>query len=450
MLHSWKQTLARYQDRRLLWIFLMGCSSGFPFLLTGSLFTGWLTDAGIARAEVGLLGSVAMVYAINFLWAPLVDRVRLPLLGRLGQRRSWILLTQILMLAFTLLLARVEPDAELLLAAAFAFAIAASSATQDIAVDAFRIDQFAPHEKSFLPPAAAVGIMGWWTGYSWPGYLAFSQADQIGWNNVYLLMAGVILLLMLFTLLVREPVSAREQLQASAERHYQHELHSRRWVTWLTVTVLEPFAEFFRKNGIKIALTLLLFIFLFKIGEAFLGRMSVRFYREIGFSNEQVGEYTKLFGWFLTVSFTLLGSLFNTRFGVVKGLLLGGSAMAASNLMFALLASAGPVEWLLLLTLLIDNFTTAFSTVAFVSFLTLLTGRAFSATQYALLASLGNLGRTTLAGLSGYTVDWLGSWERFFVVTALMVLPSLCMLWLLRDRFNGISQGDTSSENNKR
>ncbi len=449
MLHAWTETFARYRDIRLLWIFLMGCSSGFPFLLTGSVLSGWLTDAGIARAEVGLLGSVATVYAINFLWAPLVDRVHLPLLGRLGQRRSWILATQLMMLLFTLLLATVNPNSHLLMAGLFAFGIAASSATQDIAVDAFRIDQFAPHEKASLPPAAAVAIIGWWTGYSWPGYLAFSQADQLGWNNIYLLMAGVIILLMLFTLLVREPVTAREQLQAQAERQYQRELRDGRWLTWFAVTVIEPFAEFFRKNGIRVALMLMLFIFLFKIGEAFLGRMSVVFYKEIGFSNEQIGEYTKLFGWFITVSFTLLGSAFNTRFGVVKGLLLGGSAMAASNLMFAVIAATGPVEWLLLLTLVVDNFTTAFSTVAFVSFLTLLTGRAFSATQYALLASLGNLSRTTLAGLSGYTVDWLGSWERFFIVTALMVLPSLLMLWLLRDRFNGISQAASSDDNHK-
>jgi PAT family beta-lactamase induction signal transducer AmpG len=442
MLQAWKDTFARYRDIRLLWIFLMGCSSGFPFLLTGSILSGWLTDAGIARAQVGLLGSVATVYAINFLWAPLVDRVHLPLLGRLGQRRSWILATQAMMLLFTLLLATVDPHSHLLLAGVFAFGIAASSATQDIAVDAFRIDQFAPHEKASLPPAAAIAIIGWWTGYSWPGYLAFAQADTLGWNAVYLLMAGVIVLLMLFTLLVREPPSSRDQLQARAEREYQRELDGRHWLVWFAVTVVEPFAEFFRKNGVRVALMLMLFIFLFKIGEAFLGRMSVVFYKEVGFSNDQIGEYTKLFGWFITVSFTLLGSAFNTHFGVVKGLLLGGSAMAASNLMFAVIAAAGPVEWLLLLTLVVDNFTTAFSTVAFVSFLTLLTGRAFSATQYALLASLGNLSRTTLAGLSGYTVDWLGSWERFFVVTALMVLPSLIMLWLLRERFNGLSEQD--------
>jgi len=439
MPNSWIETLARYRDIRLLWIFLMGCSSGFPFVLIGSSLSGWLADAGISRADIGLLGTVATVYAINFLWAPLVDRIRLPLIGRLGQRRSWILTTQLLMLLFVLLIATVDPASNLILVGALALGIAASSATQDVAIDAFRIDQFSPQEKEKMPPAAAMAIIGWWTGYSWPGYLAFVQADRIGWNGVYLLMAGVILLLMLFTLLVREPVTQRDRLQEEADLRYQQELQGSRLIAWLMVTVVEPFAEFFRKNGIKVALMLMLFIFLFKVGEAFLGRMSIVFYKEVGFSNEQIGEYTKMFGWFVTVSFTLLGSAFNTRFGIVRGLLLGGVAMASSNLMFAVIAAAGPIEWLLVLTLVVDNFTTAFSTVAFVSFLTLLTGRAFSATQYALLASLGNLSRTTLAGLSGYSVDWLGSWERFFVVTALMVLPSLMMLWALRHRFDSIA-----------
>ena len=415
----------------------MGCSSGFPFVLIGSNFSGWLTDAGISRAQVGLMGSVATVYAVNFLWAPLIDRVRIPVLGsRLGQRRSWILSMQVFMLLLVLAITQVDPAMGLWLPGVIALGIAICSATQDIAVDAYRIDQFAVDEQAFLPPAAALAIIGWWTGYSLPGYVAFSNADGLGWNQVYGLMAVVLVVLIGATLIVREPKSDRAVLQEEAAGRYAK---SSAVKAWLLVTLVEPFADFFRKNGVRVALTLMLFIFLFKIGEAFLGRMSIVFYKEVGFSNQQIAEYTKLFGWLITIVFTLLGSLFNTHYGVVKGLLIGGSAMAASNLMFALIASVGPVEWLLVLTLIVDNFTTAFSTVAFVSFLTALTGRAFSATQYALLASLGNLSRTTLAGLSGFTVDWLGSWERFFVVTALMVLPSLFMLYCLRDRFTHLS-----------
>lgn len=202
--------------------------------------------------------------------------------------------------------------------------------------------------------------------------------------------------------------------------------------------MLEPFYDFFKRNGVQVAITLLLFVFLFKIGEAFLGRMSITFYKEIGFSNEQIGHYSKLIGWGATIFFTLVGSVFNVKFGIVRGLMIGGVAMAASNLMFAWIAQTGPSETLFLATIIVDNFTTAFSTVAFVSFLTLLTGQAFSATQYALLASLGNFSRTTLASFSGELVDYLNDWSTFFILTALMVIPSLIMLYSLRHFFTDL------------
>jgi PAT family beta-lactamase induction signal transducer AmpG len=196
--------------------------------------------------------------------------------------------------------------------------------------------------------------------------------------------------------------------------------------------VVEPFAEFFRRNGMTLALLLISFVFVFKLGEAFLGRMSIQFYREVGFSNEQIAEYSKLIGWGATLAFTLLGSLLNVRFGVIKGLVLGGITMAASNLMFAWIAQAGPDENLLLWTILLDNFTTAFSIVAFVAFLTSFTGVAFSASQYALLASIGNFGRTTVASLGGSMVDMLGgNWSLFFLITSLMVIPGLLLLWAI-------------------
>jgi PAT family beta-lactamase induction signal transducer AmpG len=334
----------------------------------------------------------------------------------------------------------IEPSKQLFITGLLALTIATASATQDIAIDAFRIDQFKEDEKQFYPAAAAVGIIGWWTGYSWPGFIAFNSANQIGWQNVYWVMAAVLVLLMVFTLFVQEPAGdKREQLQQSAANHYGQNASLSRW---LATTFIEPFRDFFDRNGTRVALTLMLFIFLFKIGEAFLGRMSIVFYKEIGFSNEQIAQYTKLFGWFITITFTLLGSMVNSRFGVFKGLMIGGIAMAASNMMFAWIASVGPQEWLLLLTLIVDNFTTAFSTVAFVAFLTALTGRAFSATQYAMLASLGNLSRTTFASTSGYLIDYLGSWERFFIATTLMVIPSLIMLWMLRHRFTEPQQAD--------
>ncbi|EEX65998.1 AmpG family muropeptide MFS transporter [Vibrio metoecus] len=414
---------------------MLGCASGFPWVLIGSNMTGWLKDAGLSRTAIGYFGSIFTVYAINFLWAPLIDRVKLPILhSMLGQRRSWIFFCQCIILIGTLLIAGINPANNLILTSMFALGIAIASATQDVAIDAFRIDSFSKSESNKLPQASAMAVIGWSTGYSLPGYFAFVNADSMGWNGVYYIMAAVVGLLMLFTLLVGEPHTQRDHLQQLAEERHQ-QIVSNRILRWLTVTVFEPFIDFFRRNGFRVALTLLLFVFLFKIGEAFLGRMSIAFYKEIGFSNEQIGYYSKLLGWGITILFTLLGSLVNIKFGIVRGLMIGGIAMASSNLMFAWIAKVGPNEHLFLATLVVDNFTSAFSTVAFVSFLTLMTGQAFSATQYALLASLGNLGRTTIASFSGELADYLNDWSLFFILTAVMVIPSLIMLYSLRHDF---------------
>ncbi|MFV0450274.1 MAG: AmpG family muropeptide MFS transporter [Vibrio sp.] len=435
---TWLATIRSYFDKRLLWVLMLGCSSGFPWVLIGSNMSGWLKDAGLTRSAIGYFGSVFAVYAINFLWAPAVDRVKLPVLhSMLGQRRSWIFVCQILILVCTLLIAGVNPATNLMLTSMLALGIAIASSTQDIAIDAFRIDTFPKSESNKLPQASAMAVIGWWTGYSVPGYLAFINADAIGWNGVYYGMAAIVGVLILFTLLVGEPNTNREALQKQAEQRHNKVVNSK-ILTWLSVTVLEPFIDFFRRNGTSVAITLLLFVFLFKIGEAFLGRMSIAFYKEIGFSNEQIGYYSKLIGWGITMLFTLLGSMVNVRFGIVRGLMIGGVAMSASNLMFAWIAQAGPNEHLFLATIIVDNFTTAFSTVAFVSFLTVMTGQAFSATQYALLASLGNFGRTTLASFSGELADYLNDWSLFFVLTALMVIPSLIMLYTLRHYFTDL------------
>lgn len=331
-------TLRVYRDKRLLWIFLMGCSSGFPWVLIGSNMSGWLKDEGLSRSAIGYFGSIFAVYAFNFMWAPLVDRVRIPFLGLLGQRRSWIFLCQGLMLLMILAITQADPGAAyqaegapttdsgkvpgLLFVSLIALLIAIASATQDIAVDAFRIDQFHISETQKMPPASAMAVVGWWTGYSLPGYLAFANADAVGWSGVYFVMAGVMVLLMAFTLMVGEPEDRRSVLQNSMQQTYQARFGlSRigRILSWLAVTVIEPFADFIRRNGMTVAITLLSFIFLFKIGEAFLGRMSVVFYKEVGFSNEQIGQYTKMLGWIATVVFTLVGSAINVRFGVVRG-----------------------------------------------------------------------------------------------------------------------------------
>lgn len=423
--------LAQYRDRRLLFIFLLGCSSGFPWVLIGSAMSGWLKDANLSRATIGFFGSVTAVYAINFLWAPLVDRVKLGWLYRLlGQRRSWILLMQLFIVLATIAIAYTNPAYSLIWTSLLALCIAAAAATMDIAIDGYRIDIIGDNAAR-LPAAAAMSVAGWWTGYSLPGFYAFHYADSHGWPQVYLGMALILMALALVSLFITEPVSHRDLLQQKAAARYQQKIQHPA-LLWLSVTVIEPFAEFFRRNGMLLSCSLIAFILIFKLGEALLGRMSIQFYREVGFSNEQIAEYSKLIGWGATMVFTLLGSLLNVRFGVIKGLVLGGVTMAASNLMFAWIALVGPDEQLLLWTILLDNFTTAFSIVAFVAFLTSFTGVAFSATQYALLASIGNFARTSMASFAGSLVDALdGNWALFFVLTSLMVIPGLLLLWFI-------------------
>lgn len=431
-------TLKQYQDRRLWYIFLLGCSSGYPWVVLSSALNGWLKDLDLPRATISFLGSVTVLYAVNFLWAPVLDRCRLPWLGhKLGQRRSWVFGMQLLVALLTLLCAWINPQQQLITLYLLAMVIAAAAATMDVAIDGYRIDIIGA-DPLRVPMAAAMGVAGWWTGYSLPGYLAFHYADQWGWPHIYLMLAALLALLSLGTLFIAEPVSNRDLLQQKAAERYQHTQKSAA-LLWLSVTVVEPFADFIRRNGWRLSLCLFAFILTFKLGESFLGRMSIQFYREVGFSNEQIAEYSKMLGWGATIFFTLLGSALNAHWGVFRGLLIGGLAMAGSNLMFAWLAAVGPDEQILFWTIIVDNFTTAFSIVAFVSFLTAFTGVAFSASQYALLASIGNFGRTSMASFGGSLVDWLsGDWTLFFILTSLMVLPALGLLWyilhLLRQR----------------
>ena len=210
-----------------------------------------------------------------------------------------------------------------------------------------------------------------------------------------------------------------------------------RIVVWISSTLGGPIISFIRNNGFSIAIGILSFVFLFKIGEAFLGRMSVIFYKEIGFSKGDIAIYSKTLGWITTVIFTLLGGLLAIRSGTIKTMFVAGILMASTNLLFSILAWSGKSEWLFAVAVIFDDMAAAFATVAFVAFISMLVDRTYTATQYALLASIGTAGRTTLAASSGAMVDWLnGDWGIFFVITAIMVIPSLIFLWFIRNKIN--------------
>lgn len=425
------QDLKVYKQPRVLVIFVLGLASGFPWVMIGSALSAWLQEVGLTRSTIGYFGAVSAAYSINFLWAPLIDNFKLPLLTRwLGQRRSWIFLCQMLIAGGCFALASLDITSNLHLAGIIALGIAISSATQDIAIDAYRIESFAETEGRLQSAGAAMTTAGWWTGYSGLGALPFFFVDGINWQwqHAYFGLGCIMLVLAAAVLFVRRTTYHQDPTIKTKLTHFWPAMKER-----INLVVVQPIGEFFSRNGVKLAFSILAFIFLFKIGEAFLGRMSIVFYKEVGFTNAEIGTYSKLVTWWVTIVFALLGSAVNLRLGIIKGLLIGGIAMATSNLMFSWIALVGPDTNLFLSAVLIDGFTSAWSTVAFVAFISLLCNRTFTATQYALMASLGSLGKTLLSSSSGTIVDYMdGNWALFFVVTALMVIPSLIFLWVIR------------------
>ncbi len=417
-------------DRRFLTVFILGFSSGFPWVLHGSVLTLWMQSEGLSRSEIGFIGAVAAIYAINWTWAPFIDKVRLPFLyKKFGQRRSWILLTQAAMIIFILLLSQGSPQGNLFMLGLFALGIALASATQDIAIDAYRIMLFDPAEADQkLAYASAMATVGWYSGYAFLGgaMALFLGGETIGlsWPQVYVVLALVYAVLMVLVTLSPEPPQER----APAMR-LPGKLERLSFAKWFSQYIAAPFVEFFARCGTRLALAILLFLFTFKIGEAILGRMSLVFYGELGFTTEEIALYSKFLGGLATVIFSLLGAVINTRYGVIRGMLVAGIAMAASNLLYAAMAEVGPAPWLFMLTLLIDNFTGAFSTVATVTFISYFASRTYTGTQFALMTSISTFGRTTLAASSGVIVDSLdGNWQLFFILTSLMVIPALLLL----------------------
>lgn len=425
-------------DRRLAVAFLIGISSGFPWVLHGSVLTLWMQAEGLSRSAIGYIGAVTVIYAFNWIWAPLIDQFRIPLLHRLfGQYRSWILLCQGLMILLMWLISTADPTGGLLLLGLYALGISTVSATQDVAIDAYRVKLFARSEMDEkIPYASALATAGWHTGFTFlGGTLALVLGGEtlgFSWPEVYQLLILFMLALMLIVILSPPPRGDEESLPPSSDATGNGT--ARKQYSWLHETLIVPFSEFFQRCGLQLAVGILLFLFSFRLGEAMLGRMSLVFYVELGFSNDEIALYRSFIGGAATIVFSLIGAFINTRFGIIRGMLVGGIAMASSNLLYALMAETGPEPWLFILTLMVDNFTTAFAAVCAISFISYFASRTYTGTQFALMTSISNFGRTTLAAGSGAIVDSLGgNWSLFFILTALMVIPALLILiWMGR------------------
>mgnify|MGYP001188124491 FL=1 len=447
-----KQSIAEafkvYFDQRMIKILLLGAISGFPWVIIGSSLSLWLKEDGLSRSTIGWAGLIFAVYAFNYLWAPLVDRIKIPwLTDKVGHRRGWIITMQTLILICLIFWSLINPSANLALVISIGLIIAIASATQDITVDALRIEQIGENEGKSMQAGAAMSVVGWWTGYKLGGVVALNSAEffqQAGfenyWQITFLVMGILIIGCNIGLMFVNETQQVnRTESQMRTDRMIESKLGSSniftKVIAWLTGTVIGPVLSFFKKNGFNIAIAILGFVFLFKIGEAFLGRMSVIFYKEIGFTKSDIALYSKGLGWLTTVIFTLLGGLFAIRSGVIKAMFVSGIMMASTNLLFSLLAWSGKSELLFAIAVIFDDMAAAFATVAFVAFISMLVDRTYTATQYALLASIGTAGRTTLAASSGALVDWLnGDWGIFFIITAIMVIPSLIFLYMIKDK----------------
>ena len=433
---SFIETLKLLRDIRLWRIFILGFASGYPWsIIGGSTLSIWLREEGFTRTEIGLFGLVYLVYTINFLWAPMLDAVKFGWLGNIGQRRSWILVCQIFLIALTLVMATTGPSQPTIVAfALLAIGIGLSSATQDLAIDAYRITIIPRGETGLISLGAAMATCGWVVGAGAPAAMMLYLSDAFGWGTSYVVAALILVPVSLLVLAwFEEPPTPSGAI-------------SRRWYLTVIMEYLDTVQDFFKRHGLEIALSLLLFILLFKLGEAFLGRMAYVFYRDVGFTNSEIATVSKLITMGITIVFSLFAGALMPRLGVFKMLFFAGIAMAATNLMFAWIAVTGPDLTLFVAAVVTDGITTSVSTVAFVAFITFYVSHLHAAGQYGALASLGNAGRTVLGAFSGLGIDQLGgNWALFFVLTSVAVIPSLCVLAWIANQVRGSGGGASPS-----
>ena len=446
------ETIKVFLEVRMLKIFLLGIISGFPWVLIGSSLSLWLKEEGLSRSTIGWAGAIFAVYAINYLWAPLVDKLKIFwLTKKIGHRKSWIFLMQLFIGISLLIWSSIDPEKNLFFIILIGLLIAIFSSTQDISIDALRIEQIKSNENNIMAAAASMAVMGWWTGFKIGGLVSLFISDyfeKFGFYNYWqitFIFLFFILMLLNFLLLTIEEKSKNlsKKNELNFLKNSKISIFGKKInfiLLWIFETIITPIYDFFKKNGLSIGIGFLAFLFLFKIGEAFLGRMSLIFYKEIGFTKSDIGIFSKGLGWITTVLFTLIGGFLTVKIGLVRSIFIAGIFMAITNLLFSLLFWTGKNYIIFSIAVILDDLAAAFATVAFVAFISVLVNRQYTATQYALLASIGTLGRTTLASSSGSLVDYLnGDWGLFFIITCLMVIPSLILIFFLKGKIKALN-----------
>ncbi|MGH6954597.1 MAG: AmpG family muropeptide MFS transporter, partial [Alphaproteobacteria bacterium] len=412
----WPRALAVYRDRRMLCIHLLGFSSGLPLLLTLSTLSAWLATLGVSKTAIGLFALVGLPYSLKFLWAPAMDGLKVPVLGAwLGRRRSWVVVSQLALMGAVVALGTTDPMAEPGLTALTALLVAFFSASQDIVVDAYRVEILDAHEQG--AGAAAVQV-GYRLGMLASGAGALYLAELFGWHAAFATMAGLVVV-GIATILANPEPSAKGAPPRPATRALE----------FLRGHVIAPFRDFLLRPGWFL---IIVFILAFKFGDALAGIMANPFYIDIGFSLAEIASVSKIFGLIATLAGVAAGGVLVARVGIMASLLYCGILQALSNVMFALQAVVGHDVLMLTLTIAIENVSGGMGSAALVAYLSGLCTFAYTATQYALLSSLTAVGRTVLSSWGGWLADRV-DWASFFLLTTVAALPGVLLaLWLLR------------------
>jgi MFS transporter, PAT family, beta-lactamase induction signal transducer AmpG len=421
---GWLNALRVYRQPRVIAMIFLGFSAGLPFLLVFSTLSAWLRDEGVARSIIGYFGWVGMTYSVKVLWAPIVDKV--PLLGLtqwLGRRRSWLLSAQLGIALGLYYLAQLNVETELEQVAICAVFIAFCSATQDIVIDAFRIEAAA---VKFQGAMAAAYVFGYRVALLMAGAGALYIADFYSWQMAYRVMAGLMGVGIVTTLLLKEPaVTLTKDVHSLAGGLKP----SKKALAWFVEAVISPFSDFFRRFG-RFGFTVLALVAVYKLSDITMGMMANPFYLDLGFTKQEIAQVTKVFGFFMTLLGAFIGGVMVVRHGVMRPLVLGAVLIATTNLLFSFLAVTEPdLQWLAIVVSM-DNLSGGLATAVFIAYLSSLTSSAHTATQYALFSSLMTLPAKFISGFSGVIVDSYG-YYHFFLFAAGLGLPAIILAFIV-------------------
>jgi PAT family beta-lactamase induction signal transducer AmpG len=431
------QGLAAYLHRKVLAMFFLGFSAGIPLLLVFSTLSAWLRDAGVDRATIGFFGWIGITFSIKVLWAPVVDRLPLPMITRaLGQRRSWMLIAQLAVAAGLVAMAITDPVSQTMQLALIGLAVAFASATQDVAIDAWRIEAVEVERQGAM---TASYMFGYRVALLVSGAGALYVADFSDWTTAYMVMAAAMGVGLITTLMIEEPDHSISEATVELERaiaaaliRYAHLPGPlQRISAWFSGAVVAPFVDFFTRNG-YIAFAILALVGFYKLSDIAMGIMANPFYIDLGFSLSEIASVAKVFGFGMTLAGTAVGGYLVARIGIMHTMLTGAVMVAVTNLLFAVMAQVGPELWMLAVTISGDNLSVGISAVALIAYASSLTNRAYTATQYALFSSLMTLPGKVIAGASGVVVE-ATSYTFFFIYASVLGIPAiLLVLYLMR------------------